>query len=70
MTAVRRNKENFCSKLSWPTDWLDICSEIPDWLRRFDILKLGHLRLEIQKKKKNINIHENQIMERSFNAAL
>lgn len=64
MIAVRRNKENFCSKLSWPTDWLDICSEIPDWLRRFDILKLGHLRLEIQ----HMNIHDNLIMKSSFNA--
>lgn len=33
MMAVRRSKENFCSRLSWPADWLPICSEDAGWLR-------------------------------------
>lgn len=27
MIAVKRSRENFCSKLSWPADWLVICRE-------------------------------------------
>lgn len=33
MMAVRRSKENFCSRLSWPADWLLICIEDAGWLR-------------------------------------
>lgn len=45
MMAVRRRSENFCSKQSWPTDWLLICNEALDWPRWQEILKLGHRRL-------------------------
>lgn len=33
MMAVRRSKENFCSRLSCPADWLLICSDDAGWLR-------------------------------------
>lgn len=33
MMAVRRSKENFCSRLSWPADWLLICIDDAGWFR-------------------------------------
>lgn len=45
MMAVRRSRENFCSKLSWPADWLLICSDDAGWFRWSEVLKLGHRRL-------------------------
>lgn len=45
MIAVRRSKENFCSRLSWPADWLLMFSEVAGWLRGSEVLKLGQRRL-------------------------
>ena len=45
MMAVRRSRENFCSRQSWPADWLLICSEEASGLRGSDVLKLGHRSL-------------------------
>lgn len=43
--AVSRSKENFCSRLSWAADWLVIWREATEWLRRLEIWKLGHRKL-------------------------
>ncbi len=36
---------NFCSRLSWAADWLVIWREATEWLRRLEIWKLGHRKL-------------------------
>lgn len=50
MIAVRRSRENFCNKLSWPAVWLVICREATERLRRWDIWKLGHRNLTWHRK--------------------
>lgn len=37
MMAVSRRRENFCSRHICPADWLVICREAMEWLRRLDI---------------------------------
>jgi len=46
MVAVRRSRENFCSRLSWPADWLVICRDATERLSRLVIWKLGHRNLQ------------------------
>lgn len=48
MMAVRRSRENLCSRLSCPADWLVICREATEWLRRLEIWKLGHRKLNTE----------------------